>query len=267
MDQPSGRRRAARPVRQVGSFGAGVATLGRGLGHWVRHPRLMLLGALPALLVAVLYLALLVTLFANLGRLTHALTGFAGQWNPNLRSLAEVGAGVAVVLGTVALAGLSFAAVTLVVAGPFCDRIVHTVERDLGLSAVEQDEPVLVGLGRDLREGVRLLVTSVAVGLLVFGIGLIPVAGPIVAIITGAVLGGRALTLELTATPARDRGLRLPGRRTLLRQDRARCLGFGAATYLLFLVPFGAVVCTPAATIGATLLVRDLAREAEPGQP
>lgn len=227
----------------------------------------MLLGALPALLVTALYLALLIVLFSNLDALTRWLTGFASSWQPALRSLAQVVAGVALVLGTVALAGLSFAALTLVVAGPFCDRIVHAVERELDLPTSTLEESGLAGLGRDVAEGVRLLVTSVGIGLLVFLVGLIPVAGPPLAIGIGAVLGGRALTVELTATPALDRGLRLPGRRVLLQRDRARCLGFGAVTYLLFLVPFGAVICTPAATIGATLLVHDLSRTDPPSTP
>jgi hypothetical protein len=38
---------------------------------------------------------------------------------------------------------------------------------------------------------------------------------------------------------------------------RARTLGFGVATYLLFLVPFLAIVVMPAAVAGATLLSRD----------
>ena len=41
------------------------------------------------------------------------------------------------------------------------------------------------------------------------------------------------------------------------RAASARTLGFGVATYLLFLVPFVAIVVMPAAVAGATLLTKD----------
>jgi CysZ protein len=43
----------------------------------------------------------------------------------------------------------------------------------------------------------------------------------------------------------------------MLRASRASVLGFGLASYLLFLVPFAAVVVMPAAVAGATMLARD----------
>jgi CysZ protein len=46
-------------------FFDGVALLGRGLKMWGSDPRLMLFGALPALIVAVFYLVVLIVLFLN----------------------------------------------------------------------------------------------------------------------------------------------------------------------------------------------------------
>ena len=42
----------------------------------------------------------------------------------------------------------------------------------------------------------------------------------------------------------------------MLGRSRARTLGFGVATWVLFLVPLGAVVAMPAAVGGATVLAR-----------
>ena len=44
----------------------------------------------------------------------------------------------------------------------------------------------------------------------------------------------------------------------MLGARRPLILGFGVATWLLFLVPLGAVVVMPAAVAGATMLSRDV---------
>jgi len=97
----------------------------------------------------------------------------------------------------------------------------------------------------------------VGVSILLFALGLIPVVGQILAPVLGAFLGGWFLTLELTGYAFDARGLRLRDRRRLLGARRSRTLGFGVATYLLFLVPFAVVFVMPAAVAGATLLARD----------
>ena len=88
-------------------------------------------------------------------------------------------------------------------------------------------------------------------------LGFIPVLGQTVVLVLGALVGGWFLTLELTGFAFQARGLVLRDRRRALGARRARTLGFGVLTYLLFLVPFGAVIVMPAAVAGATLLSRD----------
>lgn len=92
-------------------------------------------------------------------------------------------------------------------------------------------------------------------------LGFVPVVGQVVGLIVGALVGGRALALELTGFAGDARGLSLAERRRLLGEHRAVSLGFGVAVYLAFLIPGGAVVATPAATAGATLLLRALRGE------
>jgi CysZ protein len=103
------------------------------------------------------------------------------------------------------------------------------------------------------------------VSLVVLVIGFTPVVGTVAGAILGALVGGWFLTLELCGFAFEARGLRLRDRRRALAARRARTLGFGVATYLLFLVPFVAIVVMPAAVAGATLLTRDALGEVGAG--
>jgi CysZ protein len=156
----------------------------------------------------------------------------------------------------IVLGALSFTAVVLTVGDPFYERISRRVEERLGDAPPERDEPLLRGLLRAARDGLALLVASVIVGLLSFLLGLIPLVGPVLGAVFGAVVGGWFLAVELTGTPFDARGLLLRDRRRVLRGSRARTIGFGVATWVLFLVPLGAVFAMPAAVGGATLLTR-----------
>ena len=81
---------------------AGAAYVGRGLGTWRRRPGLMLLGAVPALLVALVVLGALVALLVNLGDLVAWATPFADAWAEAVRGLLRVGLAVLVVMTAVA---------------------------------------------------------------------------------------------------------------------------------------------------------------------
>ena len=76
------------------------------------------------------------------------------------------------------------------------------------------------------------------------------------AAVLGALVGGWLLTLELTGLAFDARGLSFRDRRAALRSRRPLALGFGAATYLLFLIPLGAVAVMPAAIAGSVLLTK-----------
>jgi CysZ protein len=114
---------------------------------------------------------------------------------------------------------------------------------------------------RGLGEGLRLLFPTIGLALLVLVLGFIPIAGTIVAATAGALLGGWLLVVELANIPFESRGMHLTKRRRVLRASRAQSLGLGVATYLVFLIPFGAVIAMPAALAGATLLTRSLLDE------
>lgn len=237
-------------------FLRGVADLGRGFRLWGSSPRLMLLGALPALVVGAVWVALLVGLLTSLDGIAAWATLFAEGWSGPFRAALRVVAGFAILVLAVVVAALSFTAVVLTAGDPCYERISRHVEQRLGNPPPEHDEPALRGLLRAARDGLALLLATVGVGVVSLLLGLIPVVGPVLGGLFGAVVGGWFLSIELTGTAFDARGLRLLDRWRDLRRIPARALGFGVATWVLFLIPLGAVVAMPAAVGGATVLTR-----------
>jgi CysZ protein len=258
-------RQVGGPAGVLREFFTGVRVLGAGLHMWVTAPRLMLIGALPALLVATVYLAGIVLLAVNLDAIATWATPFAAGWHEPFRGGTRVVAALAVLGATGLFAVYTFVAITLLVGDPFYERIWRDVERRLGGGPDEQDQPFWPSLVRGAGEAVRLLLVTAAIGVLLFAGGFVPVVGQTVVPVLAAVFGGWFLAVELTGFAFEARGLRLRERRRALAARRARTLGFGVATYLVFLVPLGAVLVMPAAVAGATLLTRGVL-EAQPGE-
>lgn len=236
---------------------AGAGAFLRGLRTWSRNPRLMLIGAIPALLVGLVVVAGFILVLTRLPAIVGALTPFSEDWGEPARTLVRVGAGAAVVIALVLIAVSTFTALTLAVGDVFYERIWLAVERDLGGFTPEE-----AGFWSSLRgaiaTAVHLLGQSLLLGALLFLVGLLPVVGSVSALVVGAVLGGRLLAAELLDRPLTGRGMSGEAQTRLRRARRARVTGFGACAYLLFLLPLGAVIAMPAAVAGATFLARDL---------
>lgn len=240
-------------MQAVGGFGHGVGTLLRGQSLWRRRPRLMLLGLVPALIVAAVLLALVVTLVVYAGDLVTWATPFADGWASGVRTLARVLIEVVLVVGAVVLAMVSFTGLTLAVGDPFYERIWLAVEHELGGDVPERG----VGWVRGALDGLVLASVGVALGAAVFVVGLLPFVGAVAGTVLGVVVSGRLLAGELVARPLEARGLDRRARAALLRPHSAALLGFGVAVQLCILVPFGAVLVMPGAVAGATYLVRE----------
>ncbi len=222
----------------------------------LRSPGLLALGALPAAIVGVVAVAGVIALALHAGALAEALTPFAAGWDELGRTALRTAVAVAlVVLGT-GLAVLSFTALTLLVGDPFYERISRSVDARLGAPAAAEEPGFWRGVGRALRDALRLLALSAGLGLVVFAVGLVPLVGGALAAVVGALTGGWLLAVELSGYAFEARGLGLRERRTALRRMRAASIGLGTTTYLLFLVPFAAIVVMPAAVAAAALLTR-----------
>ena len=239
-------------------FLRGAAELARGFGWWRRHPRLMTLGLLPALIVAAVLVTGLVVLGVNLDAVVAALTPFADDWPEIGASIVRLAVGAGIFVGAVVLAAVSFTALTLVVGEPFYDRIWRAAETDLGGSTPDAD----YGLWRAAVDALGLFLRGAGVAVLAALLGFVPIVGGALGLVTGLVLTGWLLADELTSRALTARGLGGAARRRLRRGRRLRMLGFGVATQACFLVPLGAIVTMPAAVAGSTALAHRLLADA-----
>lgn len=222
-----------------------MGLLFRGLSICLRSPRLYALGLLPALIAGLLYAAALTVLIL-----------FIDDWSTVWRDVIRVFAG----LTTLGVAGLvsvlTFTAVTLLIGDPFYEKISERVEARFGGVPGAVEIVWWRSLRRSLVDSLRLIGTGLLLGIPLLLLGLIPVAGQILGAVLGGAVGGWVLALELTGAPFQRRGMRLRDRRTVLGRNRATALGFGAAVFVSFLIPLGAVLLMPAAVAGAALLAR-----------
>lgn len=221
----------------------------------------MFLGMVPAAIVGVLAIAVLISLIVNIEPIAAFVTPFANDWTDLAQSATRIAAGLALILASILILVNTYTTATLMVGDAFYRKIAAHVDSVHGAPP----PPAALGLWADVRrgaaEGLRVLFPTVGLAVLVLVLGFIPIVGSIVAAVAGALLGGWLLIVELGNIPFESRGMHLTARRRALRGARARSLGLGTATYLVFLVPFGAVVAMPAALAGATLLTRSLLGE------
>lgn len=232
----------------------GARLLLRGWGYWRRRPGLMALGLVPAALVGVGAVLAIGVLVLNLGALGEWLTPFADDWTPFWERAALLAAQTLVLAAAVVLVVVTFTALTLTVGEPFYDRIWRAVET-AETGAVPTGD---TGFWRGAEDGLALLLRGLVVAAVAGLLGLVPLVGGVLGWVTGWLLTGWVLSHELTTRALVSRGVLRAERNRLLRANRRRAVGFGAATQLCFLVPGGAVATMPAAVAGATLLAHSL---------
>lgn len=263
MDRLTRPDRQNRPVDLL----LGLRLFVRGAVTVLRTPRLLLLGAIPALIVSVLYLGALVALVTWLPELAAALTPFADGWSEALRTGARIAAGAAVVAAAAGVAVVTFVAVTLAVGGPFYEKLAEIVDEGIGPVPGTAEPSWVRSVARGVRDGLVLVGLSVLATIPLFLLGLVPVVGPVLGPVAAALVGGRLLMIELTAPALQRRGLDFGARRRLLRTRRLATWGVGIPTYLLAAIPFVAIVAIPAASAAATLLARELRGEPTQERP
>ncbi|GAB2927905.1 EI24 domain-containing protein [Nonomuraea fastidiosa] len=238
-------------MRAVRDFTGGVGFFFEGLGWVARHGRWWLFGLIPALIAFAVYVIALVLLGTNASDLATFLTPFADTWS--WREIFRGVVAVALVLGGLAVAVLTFTAVTLTIGDPFYERL--STEADPLES--EDDQPWWRTLPRSIRDSLVTLFYMLLFTVPLFFLGFVPVVGQTVVPVLGALVSGFFMTVELTTLALERRGMARKERFALLRANKASALGFGVAVFVLFLVPFVAVIAMPAAVAGAALLVRN----------
>jgi CysZ protein len=234
---------------------------GQGLGILLRSPRLLLLGALPAVVTTLLLLGGMVALVTWIDELAALVTPFADDWAEGLRAAVRVAAGVAVFAAVLVVGLIGFTALTIAVGGPFYELIAEKVEDGLGLAPSEEELPWWRLLGMGLRDGVLLVLRSLVFTIPLLVAGFVPVVGQTVVPVLLALVTGWFLALELVAVPFYRRGMDLRQRRARLSTRRGLALGLGVPTSLLCAVPFAAIIVMPVAFVGGVLVAHETLRE------
>ena len=238
-------------------FFNGVGYLLRGIGWVARHPAQWLFGLIPALIVLAVYVAALVFLAYRIDDLAGWVTGFADGWSDAARTSVRVVAGIALYGSALFFAIITFTAMTLLVGDPFYESIAVRVEESQGGAPPEPDVPLLVQIGRAVKDALILGAVALVFAIVFFACGFLPVVGQTVVPVVAALVSGYFLAGELTSIALERRGLRRRDRFTRLKAHRPLAVGFGAATFVVFLIPLGAVLAMPGAVAGGTLLARE----------
>ncbi|MEO3813587.1 EI24 domain-containing protein [Sphaerisporangium sp. B11E5] len=235
----------------------GVKYFFQGVGWVSRHPRQWLFGLIPALIAFALYVAALAVLGTYAGDLAAWATPFADGWADAARDTLRVLLGVVIFGLGLVLAVVTFTAATLAIGDPFYEKLSERVEDDLGGGPKAPDVPAWRSVLRSVRDSLITLGWVLAFTIPLFVLGFVPVIGQTVVPVLGAAVSGFFLTVELTTLPMERRAMARRSRYAALRANKAPALGFGVLTFLVFLVPFLAVLAMPAAIAGATFLVRN----------
>lgn len=257
VTHPGGPERPA-PKRPAGSeFLWGMRLLARGFGMYAKYPKLLLLGLIPAFIAFVVLVAAFVVLIVYVDDIGRWITSwFADGWSSGARTAVRLLLEVAIVIGGLWLAVLTYTALTLVIGDPFYERISEQIEERLGGDADLLDLPWYRTLPRSISDSLRLIGLGLVLALPTLLIGLVPLVGQVVAPVVGALIGGWLLSIDLTGIPFNRRGIFLRERRQILRENRALALGFGVPVAVLALIPFANIIVVPAAIAGGTLLTR-----------
>jgi CysZ protein len=255
---------SAKPSR-IREFFSGIGLLFRGFATWRTAPGRMALGLIPAVIVAAAFTIGLVILALNIEAIAAAVTPFANGWDRMWRDIARAAVAIAFLIAALLLISLTFTTVTLIVGQPFYELVWRHAESRFG--DVPDSMPGFwksVGVG--ITSALRMLPLTILVGIALFALGLVPVVGAVLSAVLGALVGGWFLALELTGLAFDARGLGFRQRRAALRSRRALVTGYGVATYLLFLVPLGAVFVMPAAVAASVLVTRRVLGESPAGR-
>jgi CysZ protein len=239
---------------------------GRGLGVLLRSPKLLLLGALPAVLTTLLLLGGMIALVYWIDDVAAAVTPFADDWSGTWQAVVRIAAGIGLVGAAVVIGMIGFSALTLAIGGPFYELIAEKVEDDLGGPPGVVDLPWYRLLWLGARDGLLLVLRALMFTIPLIAAGFIPVIGQTVVPVLLALVTAWFLALELVAVPFYRRGMDLRQRRQAMSKRRALALGLGLPASLLCLIPLAAIIVMPVAFVGGVLVAHETLSN-RPGEP
>lgn len=239
------------------AFKEGLGYPFRGFRFLLSHPRLWPLAALPFILCVALYVLVIWLGWSWIGGwIEGALVEREGWWWRWLGYLLYVVFWI-VALGLSVLAYVPLAAI---IASPFNDLLSEKTEKLY--QGIELDEPFSVKLlVRSLRVGlvgeVKRSLTLAVLLLFALSLNLIPGVGQVAAMVASTGFTIYYLSLEFTSFSMDRRLYTWDRKRAFLKRFRARSVGFGAAMFLILMVPLVNAFFIPISAVAGTLLFCD----------
>jgi CysZ protein len=205
----------------------------------IRNPALLSLSLIPMLLTLVLLLGLAVAGAWVVGRLLGDTLSV--EW--------RIFAQILMFLLALLIAYFLYLPVARVLLAPFAEalsRRAHAINAGRAMSQNNQ------GWARAMWEGMKLVMFQLVVALAALALGLaFPPVGAPVGVAIAIFLGG----LDFFDIPLSTRGLRLRKKLRVIWRNKSLALGFGAAAYLMLLIPVINMMALPVGVVGATLLI------------
>jgi CysZ protein len=216
-----------------------------GLRTLVRNPVLLSLSMIPMLLT----LVLLMGLISGAALMVGWLIGDA------VRAEIRIAAQVVMFALTLVIAYFLYLPVARVLLAPFAEALSR---KTCAISSSRKLSQNNQGWARAMWEGLKLVIFQLAVALAALALGLaFPPVGAPVGIVVAIFLGG----LDFFDIPLSTRGLRLRNKLGVIWRNKSLALGFGAAAYLMLLIPVINMLALPVGVVGATLLIEALESE------
>lgn len=228
-------------------FSAGVRFFFSGLRMLLRHPSLLAFSFIPIILTIVVLTALALSGVWLVGQfMGRGLFPFGDRLLIFVQALTLL---LAFFIGF-----LIYLPLARVLLAPFSEAISR---RAYHLVAGDHKMPEASGWSRAIAEGAKMVAFQAIIALFAFALGffLPPLAGPL-----GVGVTILFVCLDFLDVPLSVRGLRLREKLRTLWRHKALALGFGAAGYLLLIIPLVNLLALPVGVIGATLLVASLER-------
>ncbi len=211
----------------------------------LKHPGLLALSLLP---IALTLIALVSLAFFSVW-VTGYLLGSSKSF-PSHQTLLLLGQAVIFLLA-LSLGYFLYLPLARILFAPFSEALSRRVLKLIGGKPTESS----MSWGRAMWEGVKLIILQLVVALVILPLGLFfpLIGGPVGLVVAVFFCGFDYLDVPLSA-----QGLPLRKKLGWVWRHKPLILGFGAAGYLLLLIPVANLVSLPVGVIGATLLVHRL---------
>jgi CysZ protein len=217
----------------------GVRFFFLGMRTLVRNPDLLSLSLVPMLLTLALLMGLIIGAAWSVGWLIR------DAMRVEIRIVAQV----LMLLLTLLVAYFLYLPVARVLLAPFAEALSRrSAAIDTGRAIRQNGQR----WARAMWEGLKLVIFQAAVALAALALGL---AFPPVGVPAGVAVAIFLCGLDFFDVPLSTRGLRLRKKLGVIWRNKSLALGFGAAAYLMLLIPVINMLALPVGVIGATLLI------------